>query len=459
MREAPTLDGSVAGTEDRARAILRLNDLEEVPNALPIRADRMWRKQNYAPIIRYTGSILIPMGHAPDIGVWRDSMAALVRRHQALHSRLAVVKDRGVLIPVDADPAGLQVMKASRRNIANHNRGASALSEFFDAPIDLLQQPGFQLRAFRDEDDNVTLGILMHHYFGDAWSSKILWREIATAKTAIARRVAPEWAPVLQYSEYALSQRRRLAKNLPAQLAYWRQILASARPTELPFDSSGDASQQGRVVFSISGETLGKLLRFSAAERISLTVIGLAAFQMSMARWCGQDQAMTALTVADRFLPQFHGTVGRLIGGIPIYTDVPGDMPIREFLSGLAKYLYAAMANRDLAFEQYDEIFSPPGPFCPTRFNFIPYQEEFSTGGDGGPRPDFSGIVKLTATGKGEEYSDILFILMQYADGMMGKISYNPKFSYENIVSYIGIFTRILEGIADLPDGKLVELR
>lgn len=48
---------------------------------------------------------------------------------------------------------------------------------------------------------------------------------------------------------------------------------------------------------------------------------------------------------------------------------------------------------------------------------------------------------------------------MQYADGMMEKISYNPNFSFENMKTYIGIFVRILEDIANKPDGKLRELR
>ena len=414
----------------------------------------MWRKENFARYIPYTGALLIPMGPAPDKGVWRDSIAAIVRRHEALHSSLAVVNDRAILIPAPQND-GLEMVKVSRFDIENYFRHRSALSEFFETPIDLLEEAGFRCRAFQDEDGNATLGILMHHYVGDAWSSQIVRREILAVQAARARGMAPDLPPAAQYSEYALSQRRSLAKNLPAQLAYWQQHLAGARPTELPFDRSGDANRQGRALFSVSGETLAKLIRLSHTERISLSTISLAAFQAALAQWCGQTQAVTAMTSADRMNAQFQGTVGRLIGGIAIYSDFPEDMPIREFLSALAKQFYGAILHQDLAFEQYDEIFSPPALFCPTRFNFIPQQAEFATVGDGASMPKFPGVLRLTDTGRGEAYSDLLFVLIQYPDGLLARVTHSLDFSAEKINSFIDLFGRILEKIADNPGGSV----
>ena len=124
-----------------------MNDLETVPQALPIRAERMWRKENFARNIPYTGSLLIPMGGAPDKGAWRDSIAAIVRRHEALHSCLAVVNDRAILVPARQND-GLEMVKVSRFDIENYFRHRSALSEFFETPIDLLRGSGFSLPCF-----------------------------------------------------------------------------------------------------------------------------------------------------------------------------------------------------------------------------------------------------------------------------------------------------------------------
>jgi hypothetical protein len=448
----------ISDIENRARAILGLNDLEDVPNALPIRVERMWRKENFAPVIPYTGSLVIPLGHAPDLGVWQDSIAAIAQRHEVLHSRLGLVNNRAVLLPASAQTADLEVVRASRFDIENHHHHPSVLSEFFGTPMNLFEEPGFRCRAFRDEDSNVSLGILMHHYVGDAWSSQILRREIQAMHAALASGTAPDLKPVAQYSDYALSQRRALARSLPAQLDYWRQHLADARPTELPFDRSSDPDRQGRAFFFLPAETLAKLALLSRAKRVSLSIISLAAFQRALAVWCGQSQAMAAVTSADRIPPRFRDTVGRLIAGIPVLSDFAVDMPVREFLAALARQFYDTIAHWDLAFEQYDEIFSPAPPFCPTRFNFIPHQAEFATGGDGGTRPEFSGVLRLTDTGRGEAYSDMLFVLMQYPDGLLGRVTHSLNFSPKKIEAFIEIFSRILEKIADHPGGKLSEL-
>jgi hypothetical protein len=444
--------------EARARVILGLDDLEAVPNALPIRVERMWRKENFAPVIPYTGSLVISMGHAPDLGVWQEAVAAVARRHEVLHSHLGLINDRAVLLPSTTQSADLAVVKVSRSDIENHHHRPSALSEFFGTPMNLFQEPGFRCRAFRDEDDNVSLGILMHHYVGDAWSTQILRREIKAAHAALADGTAPDFQPAPQYSDYALSQRRALAKNLPAQLDYWQRQLAAARPTELPFDRSGDPDRQGRAFFFLPAEILEKLTALSRAERISLSIISLAAFQRALAIWCGQTHAVTAVTSADRIAPRFRDTVGRLIAGVPVASDFSMDMPVREFLTALARQFYDTIPHWDLAFEQYDEIFSPAPPFCPTRFNFIPHQAEFATGGDGASRPEFSGVLRLTDTGRGEGYSDMLFILMQYPDGLLGRVTHSLNFSPQKIEAFIAIFSRILEKIVSNPGGKLSEL-
>ena len=61
----------ISDRESRARDILGLNDLEQWPQALPIRVERMWRAENFSPNVPYTGAILIPMEAAPDLARWR----------------------------------------------------------------------------------------------------------------------------------------------------------------------------------------------------------------------------------------------------------------------------------------------------------------------------------------------------------------------------------------------------
>ena len=229
-----------SGVEDRARDLLKLKDVGREPRALPIRNDWLWRAEHFAPRVPYTGSFLLPLGRKPDLAPIAAAIAALTARHEALRSKLAVENDIPILVPVQPEP-DLVCVVVSKAEIAAQREGrpAPALAPFFTAPFELFEQSGFRARAFRDEDGEVSLGILMHHYYGDAWSSQIVRREIM----AFQADGQPEPPPVAQYSEYGLFQRRALEKSLTRQLTYWRRTLADMPPARLPYDSSGDLDQ------------------------------------------------------------------------------------------------------------------------------------------------------------------------------------------------------------------------
>ena len=138
-----------SGVEDRARDLLKLKDFERTPSALPIRNDWLWRAEHFAPRVPYTGSFLLPMGKKPDLAPIAASIAALIARHEALRSKLAVENDIAIMLPVSSEP-GLACVPAAKSDIAAQREGrpSPVLAEFFSAPIDLFEQPGFRCRAF-----------------------------------------------------------------------------------------------------------------------------------------------------------------------------------------------------------------------------------------------------------------------------------------------------------------------
>ena len=182
-----------SGVEDRARDLLKLKDVEREPRALPIRNDWLWRAEHFAPRVPYTGSFLLPMGHKPDLAPIAAAIAALIARHEALRSKLVVENDIPILLPVRSEP-GLACVPVPKSDIAAQREGrvSPTLAAFFSAPIDLFEQPGFRAQVFMDEDGDVSLGILMHHYYGDAWSSQIVRREIVALHAAqLGQQPAP----------------------------------------------------------------------------------------------------------------------------------------------------------------------------------------------------------------------------------------------------------------------------
>ena len=132
----------IAAIENRARAILGLEDLERQPYALPVRVEHLWRAENFAPRVPHTASLLLPFGRAPDLHRLGQSIAAIVARHEALHSRLAVEKGRATLVPQNTTAKELPLVGASQTDIATYQekKPDSPLTSFFATPIDLFDQ-------------------------------------------------------------------------------------------------------------------------------------------------------------------------------------------------------------------------------------------------------------------------------------------------------------------------------
>ncbi len=446
--------------ETRARKILGLDEPEQDHKYLSMRVEHLWRAEGFAPMVPFNGTVIAPMGPSLDMGVLRESLLAVMRRHDVLHSSLALRGDRPVLLVGDVKAPELDVIDVPRAQLLAHREGAEApaLREFVATPIDLTAEGGFRCRVFRDEDKNYTLGILLHHYFGDGWSSQVLRREISAAYAAIALGDQPKFGEAQSYTDYAASQRQSLSKTLPRQLDYWSKKLANLS-FKLPYDHSRDTNQMGRFYFGIEEGLTGRLAEISKSQNVSAFVIYLAALQILLASWAGEKQAITAVNTADRIKPQFLNTVGYLITSVPVFTEIAPDWSVGDMLAAVGKNFYDAYAHRDLSYDLYDVIAEPAQPFCTTLFNFIPLQEKLSAARS---QPPFRTLEKLVSgpdIQRVRVHREIYFCLVELPQGMVGKIYYNLDFfDPKTIEAQITRFSAILEKMAANPRAKVADI-
>jgi len=445
--------------EDRARDLLKLNDIEREPRALPIRNEWLWRAEGFAPRVPYTGSFLLPIGNKPDLAPIAASIAAMIDRHEALRSKLAVDNDIPILVPVRPQ-LDLACVAVSKADIAAQREGRSvpALAPFFAAPIELFEQPGFRCRAFRDEDGEVSLGIVMHHYYGDAWSSQIVRREIMafdTSQLGYSPALSP---PVAQYSEYGLFQRRGLQKSLIRQLTYWRRTLSEMQPARLPYESQAEAGMLGRVYFLVEEQVMRRLDDLARMQRVSSGLVCFAALQIALARWCRQAQMVTGLIAANRVRPQFQGTVGSLLSIIPVASEIPsGAIQFRSFLMKFAKTVFDGIAHQDISVDNYNDIFQPPQPLGVPRFNFVPRQENFFVGA-GDQTPAISGVQSFPDVKRNCAYTDLHILMVEYPKGLLGRVVFAKSLSFTTIKTMVEMYQAILRQIASDPDCVLAPL-
>src|SRR6202023_1812112 len=115
--------------------------------------------------------------------------------------------------------------------------------------FDLARPPLLALALVRKAPDRHLLALAIHHIVSDGWSIGVLLGELTTHYRAFAAGQAPALPELpIQYADYAVWQRRRLAGPAAADpMAAWRARLAAPLPVlDLPTDLPRPAARTFR---------------------------------------------------------------------------------------------------------------------------------------------------------------------------------------------------------------------
>lgn len=447
-------------TRQLARQVLGLDAIDNLPDALAPRPEQLWRLDHFAAKVPFTNPMFVPMGTSADIGVLYKALAIVVGRHDALRTRLAVRHGRAIQIVEDWKEYALDVVRIRKEDLTDDRPGRKTpVSEFTQRSIDLYAQEGFQCQAFRDEDGQVTLGFLAHGFLSDAWSSQLLFHEIRAAYSALSDRRALALEPVAaQYRDFARCQRRSLDRDMDSHLAYWHEKLKDMPSARLPGAHSGTTGRRGRSYFFVDNEIVARLAALARINRVSLTLVLMAGYQLALARWSGQRKILSAAYTADRINPRFRNTFGFLVTNMPVCARITPHIAFTTFLNGFAKEFYDGYANRELSCELYEAIFSPEKPFCATVFNFVPLQRNFFDS-ELHSIPSFKETIVAPDASRPAIYREIYLGLAQYPNGILGKLFYNAdRFTPDSAEDLIRNFKYLLSAITHNPEEHLSEL-
>src|SRR5262249_41917194 len=154
--------------------------------------------------------------------------------------------------------------------------------------------PLLRVRVVKLEEEEHMLLFTIHHIVSDAWSMKILFREVGELyRSYCAGESSPLPDLEIQYADYAVWERKWLqGEVLRAQIGYGRERWAGLEPLELPTDYSRPALASYRgsgLSFGLSEELTEGLRALSRREGVTLFMTLLAGFQTLLARYSGQQ--------------------------------------------------------------------------------------------------------------------------------------------------------------------------
>ncbi len=325
---------------------------------------------NMPTALRITGSL--------DVDALERSFNEIVRRHEVLRATFPVKNGEPVQAAAPHLPVALRVVDSTRyRTTDTHGAGGIAdaapasetpedairramdlISGEVRRPFDLAHGPLIRLALFRIGPREHILVMTTHHIVSDGWSMGIFVKELTALYRAFS---AGEPSPLpelpIQYADFAVWQRGRLTgEALAGQLDYWKRQMAGAPPVlELPTDRPHPPVQtfEGRTErFHVGPELTEKLNGLGRQAGATLFMTLLAAFNVLLHRYSGQEDIVVGSPVANRNQAETEPLIGFFVNMPPFRADLSGDPSFMELLGRVKRMTLDAYAHQDIPFEQ-----------------------------------------------------------------------------------------------------------
>jgi len=304
--------------------------------------------------------------------VLEQSLQEMVRRHEGLRTTFEVQSGQPVQV---IHPAGeFTLPLVDLRGLTDEACAfyADQLAEQErQRPCDLSRGPLLRVWLLRKRDTEHLLLITMHHIISDAWSGEIFYRELTILYLAFSEGKPSPLIPLsIQYVDFTLWQQQWLQGSvLEQQMAYWREQLAGMSPLDLPTDHPRSSSRTYRgalhkLLLPVSLQE--SLLSLSRQEQVTLFMLLLAAFQILLANYSGQQDISVGTAVAGRTHKDLEGLIGFFINILVLRTQVSGHLSFVQLLGQVREMALGAYAHQDVPFERLVEVLQPERDFIKT---------------------------------------------------------------------------------------------
>ena len=258
-----------------------------------------------------------------------------------------------------------------------------------------------------------------------------------------------------QCSEWA----EPMIEVMERQLDYWKARLADAPTLELPTDKPRPAVQSfhgATQQFSLPLDLAEGLNALSRREGVTLFMTLVAAFQILLHRYSGQDDIVIGTPPAGRSRLELEGLIGFFVNNLVLRTDLSGNPSFRELLAQVREVALGAYTHQDIPFEKLVEALNPQrdlgrSPLFQVMFVLLSTSDN--------PLTLNAATVEPLPVDTGTTQFDLTLELSETPHGLTGRVEYaTDLFETATIARLIGHFQTLLEGIVAHPEARLSEL-
>jgi aspartate racemase len=374
-----TIAQQLAGLSPAKRALLELRLMKKRPagtakQVIPRRAtgepaplsynqQGLWVLNQLMPgTSLYHTPMAVRMKGVLDSTALKSALNQIVARHDALRTTFTTLDGTPSQFITPQVVVELPVIDLSRKPEAERESEAQRLLQHeARKPFDLSEGPLIKSLLVRLSEQEHILLVTMHHIVTDGWSVGIFQCELSAFYQAAITGDAPTLPDLpIQYPDYSSWQRRWFAGELyESQLAYWKkQFDPLPKGLELPVDHPRPNGQAHRAfrgahhTICLPKQLTTELKNLSQKQGVTLFMTLLAAYEVVVHRYSGEDDIVVGTPMAGRQMPETENLIGLFINTLPLRTSLAGDPSFCEVLARVKESALGAYAHQDLPFER-----------------------------------------------------------------------------------------------------------
>ena len=389
----------------------------------------------------------------------------LLARHESLRTTFPVVDENPVQMIAESGLLSFALIDLSDLTEEQRVEQAEKLTlAEAQQPFDLAHGPLMRATLLRLADDHHVLLLTNHHIISDGWSGGIFFEEFAALYRAfLMGESSPLQELSLQYADYAVWQRESLNEEvMERELNYWKQQLKDAPPLlELPLDRPRPAIQthRGERKQLIVPVSLAKALKsLSQHQGATMFMTLLAAFQLLLSRYSGQDDVSVGVPTAGRTHAAIERLIGCFLNTLVLRTKLSGDPTFCELLARVREVALGAFAHQGVPFERLMEELQPERnlshqPLFQVFFNM----QNSNMLNFSGNRVELPGldVEHLPSADIGAKF-DLTLYVVEGAEEMKLDLLYNADlFKPERMAEMLEQFRHLLEQIVEDPEKRI----
>ena len=401
---------------------------------------------------------------------------ALVERHESLRTVFALVNGELKQHVRSAKTCGFEVVQIeapARIDDLILTEAAGAFS--------LAEGPLFRATLARRSEQSHVLLLTMHHIISDAWSVRVLVKELRALYSSFCSGDPSPLEPLhIQYRDYAAWHNQLLeSPEMRSHQDYWKRLLRLPVPRmELPTDyprTALNGRAGGRVASLVDQDTVNGLSKLAQRHGTSLFGAALASICVLLYRYTGQQEIVVGFQSTGRDQYQLEDQIGVYLNTVVLRARLEPENSIAQTVASIGEVTLEALAHSAYPFDLLLEELRLRTPA--NRSPIFDVQIDYVPDLDAETSADLSPELNITDLSQDAAYAkyDISFLILESAEGLEVVTVYNAHLFRRETVEMMhrrlaaiqkafvedetGAISEIeLFGEADRPTGKRVQV-